>query len=328
MTKEIILSGMRPTGRLHLGNYFGALKNWVNLQDEYMCYYMIADLHALMSDYDDPASVKDSCYDMLCVWLAVGLDPAQCIIFRQSDVPEHLELFFIYSTITPLPWLERCPTYKEALQNIKEKDIRNYAFLGYPALQAADIGMYCTDKVPVGKDQLPHLELTREIIRRFNGLYSTNVMVEPDALLTKVQKLKGTDGRKMSKSYGNTIYITESTKDLTKKIRSMITDPARIHPTDKGHPEVCTVFDYHKIFSNAEVKEIESKCMGGEIGCVKCKNILNEKLENIIAPIRDKYNEYKNNKEKVNKILEEGNARAGEAAGKNLNKFKKAMKYD
>jgi tryptophanyl-tRNA synthetase len=322
------MSGMRPTGRLHLGNYFGALKNWVELQDEYLCYFAIADWHALMSSYDDPSSVNADGQDMLCVWLAVGLDPSKCVFFRQSDIQEHLDLFFIFSTITPLPWLERCPTYKEALQNIEEKDIRNYAFLGYPALQAADIAIYRADKVPVGKDQLPHLELTREIVRRFNHLYNTDVMVEPEELLTKVQKLTGTDGRKMSKSYGNTIYITEEKESLAKKVKSMITDPARIHPTDEGHPEVCTVFEYHNIFPDSDVKEIESSCKGGTIGCVACKKKLGAKLDDLIAPIREKYEYYKNNMDKVHKILEDGNSSAREAASSNLKMFRKAMKYE
>lgn len=327
-TKEIILSGMRPTGALHLGNYFGALKNWVKLQNEYRCYYFIADWHALMSDYDEPATVKKYSEDMLCVFLAVGLDPSKCVIFRQSDVPAHLELFFIFSAITPLSWLERCPSYKEALQNIENKDIRNYAFLGYPALQAADIAIYSADKVPVGKDQLPHLELTREIIRRFNHLYSTDVMVEPEALLTQFQKLNGTDGRKMSKSYGNTIYITEKKDELTKKVKSMITDPERIHPTDIGHPEVCTVGGYHKIVSEDNLDEIILKCRTGKIGCVQCKNMLIENLDNLISPIREKYNYYKENMAEVNRILNEGNECARQTAGENLNKFKEAMKYD
>lgn len=328
MSKEIILSGMRPTGRLHLGNYFGALKNWVSLQDEYRCYYFMADWHALMSDYDNPGMIKEYCRDMICVWLAVGLDPSKCVMFRQSDIPEHLELFFIFSTLTPLSWLERCPTYKEALQNIKEKDIRNYSFLGYPALQAADIAIYRANRVPVGRDQLPHLELTREIIRRFNHIYSADVMKEPEALLTKIEKLDGTDGRKMSKSYSNAIYLTESRDDLIKKVKSMITDPARIHPTDKGHPDVCTVFGYHKIFSKEDADVINNKCCLGKMGCVECKNMLIDKMENFISPIRDKYNNYKANMKKVDKILEEGNALASQAAGKNLDTFKKAMKLE
>ncbi len=207
--RKVILSGMRPTGRLHLGNYLGALQNWVRLQDEYECFFEIADWHALMSDYKNPSDVWDFGLDMMCVWLAVGLDPKRCVMFRQSDIEEHLELFFILSTITPLGWLQRCPTYKEALENMKEsEDIRNYSFLGYPALQAADIALYRANFVPVGVDQLPHLEFTRELVRRFNNLYETDIMVEPNEILNKVDKLSGTDGRKMSKSYGNTIYLT------------------------------------------------------------------------------------------------------------------------
>ncbi|MFH1415886.1 MAG: tryptophan--tRNA ligase [Elusimicrobiota bacterium] len=328
MTKETILSGMRPTGRLHLGNYLGALKNWVQLQDEYNCHYFIADWHALMSDYADPGFIKGYSMDMLCVWLAVGLDPEKCIMFRQSDVPEHLELFFILSTLIPLPWMERCPTYKEALENIDEKDIRNYSFLGYPALQAADITLYSAEKVPVGKDQLPHLEFTREVVRRFNNMYGTDVMVEPEPLLTEVQKLNGTDGRKMSKSYGNTILLTETEEDLRKKVMSMVTDPARIHPADKGHPEVCIPFSYHSIFSPGEVSDIESRCRSGSIGCVECKKMLLEELGNMLGPVREKYNYYIGHMEEVRAVLEDGNRRASEAAKQNLQKFRLAMKYD
>ncbi|MBN2406138.1 MAG: tryptophan--tRNA ligase [Elusimicrobia bacterium] len=324
--KSVILSGMRPTGRLHLGNYLGALKNWVRLQDEYMCYYEIADWHALMSDFDNPGSVTELCRDMVCVWLAVGLDPDKCVMFRQSDVSEHLELFFIFATITPLGWLERCPTYKEALQNVQDKDLRNYAFLGYPSLQAADIALYRADKVPVGKDQLPHLELTREIVRRFNHLYSSDVMVEPDEILTEVQKLNGTDGRKMSKSYNNTILITEESADLKKKVSMMITDPERIHPDDKGHPEVCTVYEYRKIFS-ADPASVEKRCRGGSMGCVECKKGLLEDLEALIAPVREKYRHYRDNPGEVDRILGEGNRKAREAAAANLKKFREAMSF-
>ncbi|MFC2091469.1 tryptophan--tRNA ligase [Elusimicrobiota bacterium] len=326
MKKEVILSGMRPTGRIHLGNYFGALKNWVQLQEDYECHFFIADWHALMSDYEEPSVLKDYSHDMVCVWLAVGLDPERCVMFRQSDIPEHLELFFIFSAITPLAWLERCPTYKEALENIDEKDIRNYAFLGYPALQAADITIYKADKVPVGKDQLPHLELTREIVRRFNHMYSTDIMVEPDALLTKIEKLDGTDGRKMSKSYGNTIYLTEKSEDLHAKVRSMITDPERIHPDDPGHPDVCSVYNYHKIFSEDEIADIRTKCTRGKIGCVRCKKMLYDKIESIISPIREKYEYYKSNRDEVLKVIENGNRRASKIAKENLESFRKAMR--
>ncbi len=317
---------MRPTGKLHLGNYVGALKNWLKLQDEYKCYYEIADWHAMMSDYESPFLVKDQCRDMLCVWLAVGIDPEKSVIFIQSDVLGHLELYFILSVITPVSWLERCPTYKEALENIENKDIRNYAFLGYPALQAADIAIYRAGFVPVGYDQLPHLELTREIIRRFNFLYKTNIMVEPEALLSEVQKLCGTDGRKMSKSYNNTIYLTESKENLKKKIFSMITDPERIHPQDLGHPDICTVFEYQNVFSPAQTEEIKIKCSKGKIGCVHCKKTLFENLEKLISPIREKYNYYMNNKEVTDKILEKGNKEAALATSENLRNFKTAMK--
>ncbi len=327
MGKDIILSGMRPTGRLHLGNYLGALKNWVQMQDKYNSYFFIADWHALMSNYDDPVSVSRNCREMLSVWLAVGLDPEKCVIFRQSDIPEHLELFFIFSTITPLGWLKRCPTYKEALLNEDKKDIRNYAFLGYPALQAADIVLYKANKVPVGKDQLAHLELTREIIRRFNHLYDTDVMVEPDAVLTKVRNLKGTDGRKMSKSYGNTIYLIEEPDELKNKVNNMITDPARIRVDDKGHPEVCSVFSYHKIFNRKGAKELKKECTAGTVGCVACKKKLFNKLDDFIKPIREKYLYYMENPKKVNKILEEGNSRAKKTAAENLKLFKDAMNY-
>ncbi len=325
--KGIVLSGMRPTGRLHLGNFLGALTNWVDLQEKYRCYFEIADWHALMSNYENPEMIREHSMDMACIWLAAGIDPEKSVLFRQSDIPEHLELYFILSSITPLGWLERCPTYKEALSNIESNDIRNHAFLGYPVLQAADIALYRADSVPVGKDQLPHLEMTREIVRRFNHLYSTDIMVEPKEILTVVKKLKGVDGKKMSKSYGNTIFITENSENIKRKVKSMITDPARIKISDRGHPDVCSVYDYHKIFSKKCVKDIEKKCRNAQIGCVKCKDILTENLEKKISPIREKYIYYRENPQKVNKILKEGNRRASIAAEKNLREFRKAMKY-
>ncbi|MGM0440904.1 MAG: tryptophan--tRNA ligase [Elusimicrobiota bacterium] len=325
--KGIILSGMRPTGRLHLGNYLGALQNWVKLQDEYNCYFEIADWHALTSEFKNPEAIKENCRDMLCVWLAVGLDPDKCIMFRQSDVPQHLELYFLFSAITPLGWLKRCPTYKEALENINNEDIKNYAFLGYPALQAADIALYRADRVPVGEDQLPHLEITREIIRRFNHLYDTDIMIEPEEILTKVARLKGTDGRKMSKSYDNTVFLTEEKEDLKQKINQMVTDPERIRIDDPGHPQVCSIFDYKKIFDAENVQELADNCRAGKIGCVECKKRMYEKMEEFIGPIRKKYRYYKNNPEKVDEILEKGNRLARKVARRNLNRFRKAMNY-
>ncbi len=325
--KKIILSGMRPTGRLHLGNYLGALQNWVKLQDEYNCYFEIADWHAMTSEFKNPKEIKENCRDMLCVWLAVGLDPNKCTIFKQSDVPQHLELYFIFSAITPLGWLRRCPTYKEALGNIDNDDIKNYAFLGYPALQAADIALYRSGKVPVGEDQLPHLEMTREIVRRFNYLYDTDIMVEPEEILTRVARLKGTDGRKMSKSYSNTVFLTEDKKTLKQKINQMVTDPERIRIDDTGHPEVCSIFDYKKIFDSNNVKDIKSSCRSGEIGCVECKKLMYEKLEEFIGPVREKYRYYKENPDRVDEILYLGNKQAQKVAAKNLTDFKKAMQY-
>ncbi|NLB34269.1 MAG: tryptophan--tRNA ligase [Elusimicrobia bacterium] len=327
MKKEIILSGMRPTGKLHLGNYFGALRNWVSLQDEYECFFEVADWHALMSDYAEPGKVRENSFDMVCVWLACGIDPKKSVIFRQSDVPEHLELYFILSTLTPIAWLERCPTYKEALANIEGNKIRNFSFLGYPALQAADIALYRADKVPVGVDQLPHLEFTREVVRRFNSYYDTEVMVEPDALLTDVLKLPGTDSRKMSKSYNNTIHITEDKETLEKKVLSMVTDPARIRVSDKGHPEVCSVFAYHNIFSSEATARISDECKAAQRGCVDCKRELIENMESSLGEFRDKYLYYTENPDKVNNILDDGNRRASERAKKNMRLFRDKMKY-
>ena len=277
MTKKIVLSGARPTGDIHLGNYFGALHNWVRLQDNYDCHFFIADWHALTTGYADTGSLQDYCISLMADFLACGLDPKKTILFRQSRVIEHAELFLLFSMSTPLSWLERCPTYKDQLSQLKEKDITTYGFLGYPCLQAADILIYKADFVPVGEDQLPHLELTREIARRFNHLYCP-VFTEPQPLLTEAKVLPGTDGRKMSKSYGNTISFADTPAEVARKVMGMITDPARIHKSDPGHPEICSVFAFHKVFSPEDVLETESSCRGGKIGCVQCKRQLAEKL--------------------------------------------------
>ncbi len=245
---------MRPTGRLHLGNYEGALKNWVRLQDSYECYYFVADWHALTSDYADPSSIKENTMSMVTDWLSAGLDPARSTIFLQSLVPEHAELHLIFSNVTPLGWLERVPTYKEQRENITDKDIGNYAFLGYPVLQAADIAMYKADYVPVGKDQAAHVEVTREIVRRFNNFYGP-VFPEPEALHTEVLTLTGTDGRKMSKSYNNTIDLSDSPEQIREKVRMMITDRTRIKRTDPGHPEACDVCKMHRLFVGPETAD-------------------------------------------------------------------------
>ena len=246
---------MRSTGKLHLGNIVGALDNWVRMQDQYECFFFVADWHALTTDYADTSQVKQNSLEVLLDWLAAGLDPERCTMFIQSHVPQHAELHLLFSMITPLGWLERVPTYKEQRENITEKDLGTYGFLGYPVLQAADILIYKGDFVPVGEDQVPHVELTREIARRFNMFYTAQrgvVFPEPQPLLTPAPKLPGTDGRKMSKSYGNTIMLTDPEPVVRQKLKTMVTDPARVRRTDPGNPDVCPVGDLHKIFSDQE----------------------------------------------------------------------------
>jgi tryptophanyl-tRNA synthetase len=271
MKKKIVLSGARPTGDIHLGNYFGALENWVKMQDQYNCHFFIADWHALTTGYAETASLRENCLSLMADFLACGLDPERSVLFLQSKVMEHAELFLLFSMATPLAWLERCPTYKDMMSQLREKDIATYGFLSYPCLQAADILIYKADFVPVGEDQLPHLELTREIARRFNFLYKS-VFPEPQPLMTPVKLLPGTDGRKMSKSYGNTVTFADTPDEVRRKVMNMVTDPARIRRNDPGHPEICPVFAFHKVFSPDEVTEIECSCRKGEIGCVQCKD--------------------------------------------------------
>src|SRR3989440_2428546 len=259
-----VLSGMRSTGKLHLGNFVGALDNWVRMQNQFDCFFFIADWHALTTDYADTSQVKQNSVEVLLDWLAAGLDPDRCTMFIQSHVPQHAELHLLLSMITPLGWLERVPTYKEQRDNIKEKDLGTYGFLGYPVLQAADIMIYKGDFVPVGEDQVPHVELTREIARRFNMFYSRKrsyVFPEPQPLLTPAAKLPGTDGRKMSKSYGNTILLTDPEPVVRQKLKTMVTDPARVRRTDPGNPDVCPVGDLHKIFSDrATIGKVDEGC--------------------------------------------------------------------
>jgi len=319
-----ILSGMRPTGKLHLGHLLGVLKNWVELQDSYECFFEIADWHALTTHYRETEEVIDNVFNMICDWLAVGIDPNKAVIFRQSDITEHAELFLLFSMFVPLPWLERNPTYKEQLREMEGRDLFTYGFLGYPVLQAADILIYRADTVPVGEDQLPHLELTREIARRFNYFYSP-IFPEPQAKLSDVPELVGTDGRKMSKSYGNTIPLDTEEEELKKIVRGMVTDPARIRRNDPGHPEVCTVFAYHKIFNKEETEEIAKACRKAEIGCVECKMKLSEKLNSFLAPIREKRKIYFNDKKTTWDILIEGNRKAREEAQKTMDIVREAM---
>ena len=322
--KKRILSGMRPTGSLHLGNYFGALENWVNLQDSYECYYSIVDWHALTTGYEDVSTLRDNIYEVAIDWISAGLDPEKSVMFVQSDVKEHAELHLTFSMITPLSWLYRCPTYKDQLKELKEKSIATYGFLGYPCLQAADILIYKADVVPVGEDQLPHLELTREIGRRFNHLYG-ETFPEPQALLTKAKVLPGLDGRKMSKSYNNTIALSDSPKEIEQKVKQMTTDPARIRKDDPGHPEVCSVFAFHKVFNPDELSDIEHQCRSGAIGCVQCKKHLTKKVVGHMEPIYARRVELKNNKAYIREVLHEGAKKAREVASQSMEDVKQKL---
>ena len=324
--KKRILSGMRPTGKLHLGHLVGALANWTKLQDEYDCLFMVADWHALMSEYENPADLKANMLDNVVDWLACGVDPEKCSIFIQSHVPEHLELYFIFSLITQLGLLERCPTYKEQLREVANRDLKTYAFLGYPVLQAADILLYKADAVPVGEDQLPHLELTRQIVRKFNHLYKTDCFPEPKALLTQNTRLLGLDGRKMSKSYNNYIGLSEEPLVIRKKIQSMFTDPERIRLTDPGHPHKCNVFSYYAVFFPQMKKEAEERCSKSKIGCTECKKELAEKIIVLLAPIQEKRDSLLQDKKHIQEILSVGCTRAQGLAKKTVAEARELLK--
>lgn len=323
--KKRILSGMRPTGRLHLGHLAGALDNWVRLQEEYDCFFMSADWHALMSEYENTQGLAQIIIDNLIDWLAAGIDPAKSTLFVQSQIPEHLELFMIFSCLTPLGWLERCPTYKEQLREVKSRDLSTYGFLGYPVLQAADILVYRADKVPVGQDQLPHLELAREISRRFNSLYKKEVFPEPQGLLTQAPKLPGLDGRKMSKSYNNTINLSDSQEVIREKISGMITDPRRIKLSDPGHPDICNVFAYYSTFVPEAKSEVFDYCTNASVGCTECKKRMAAFLIKRLEPFRQKRAELAKDKNKIKNILEEGKEKAQILARQTIKEAKEAM---
>lgn len=323
MTKNI-LSGMRPTGRLHLGHLVGALNNWVKLQDSYQCFYMVADWHALMSEYEDPKGMRENSYEVARDFIASGIDPEKSVVFIQSQVPEHLELAMIFSDITPLAWVERCPTYKEQLRELKGRELTTYGFLGYPVLQAADIAVYKASAVPVGVDQLPHLELTREILRRFNTLYKKNVFPEPEAILTKTPKLLGLDNRKMSKSYSNFIALGDSPEIIEKKVGQMITDPKRIKLSDKGHPDVCNVFSYFSTFTEPGMqKEVRTWCEGATKGCTQCKRDLARIIIDYLEPIRQKRKALTDSK--IESILQQGAKKARQAASQTMDEVRKLI---
>ncbi|MBU4252896.1 MAG: tryptophan--tRNA ligase [Candidatus Omnitrophica bacterium] len=326
MHKKRILSGMRPTGKLHLGHLVGALANWTKLQDEYDCFFMVADWHALMSEYENPDLLKDNMLDNVIDWLSCGIDPERSTIFIQSQVPEHLELYFIFSLITPLGLLERCPTYKEQLRQVVNRDLSTYAFLGYPVLQAADILLYKADSVPVGEDQLPHLELCRQIARKFNHLYKTTCFAEPKALLTQTTRLLGLDGRKMSKSYNNYIALTDAPEVIRKKVQSMFTDPERIHVADRGHPDKCNVFSYYAAFSPLLKDQVQERCSKAMIGCTECKKELTVLLTNLLAPIQEKRLAWQKDKRRIQEILSAGRQKASLLAKKTIFTVRELLK--
>lgn len=398
MYAERVVSGMRPTGRLHLGHYHGVLKNWVKLQSEYPCLFFVADWHALTTNYDNPKIIEESVWDMLIDWLAAGVDPNQATLFIQSRVPEHAELHLLLSMMTPLGWLERVPTYKDQQEKLSDKDLSTYGFLGYPLLMSADILLYRADKVPVGEDQVPHVEVTRELARRFNHLYGTEpgfedkarvavkklgskraklyeelrtrfqqegdeaalerahalldetqslslgdrerlygflegsrkmILVEPDALLTPESKMPGLDGAKMSKSYGNTIFLREEPASVTQKIRRMQTDPARVRRTDPGDPEKCPVWQLHQVYSNQEVKDwVQQGCRSAGIGCLDCKQPVVDAVLAEQAPMHERAQAYQQDPALVRNIIADGCERARKLAQETMRDVREAMGLD
>lgn len=320
---------MQPSGYMHLGNLVGALQNWVHLQDRYDCFYFIADWHALTTNYTDPSRIKDYTEDMLLNFLSSGLDPEKCTIFFQSKILMHAELHILLSMITPLGWLERVPTYKEKKEEIKGKDIDTYGFLGYPVLQSADILMYKAKYVPVGVDQVPHLEITREIGRRFNFLYADDILVEPEALLTEFPKVVGLDGRKMSKSYDNCIYLNEPPEDVENKIKTMMTDPARKRRHDPGTPELSPVYQLHKIFSSKEQRdEVAEGCRTAAIGCIDCKRILIDNIFRLLEPIWEKRRAFMKDPSLLKDIAAKGAEKAKAAAKETMNLVRETLGFN
>ena len=379
LSRARVLSGMRPTGRLHLGNYMGALYNWVQLQHQYDCFFFIADLHALTTEYPDPSGIRGSTADVVLDFLAAGLDPTLCTLFVQQDVPAHAELNLLLSNLTPLSWLERVPTYKDQQEQLKEKDLATYGFLGYPLLQSADILLYRPSYVPVGKDQEAHVEITREIARRFNQFYPgsfylaadaapwemeavrtkarklakqpdkakftsqelfaaapqarlrsafgvSTVLPEPEVLLTPSPKLPGTDGRKMSKSYGNAIFLSDPEAEVRSKLKTMVTDPARVHRTDPGNPDICPVFDLHRVFSSEPTQnDAALGCRTAGIGCIECKTWLADGIVKALSPIQERRRHFEQDPAVVEDILQRGAIRARAQAADTMQQVRQAM---
>lgn len=323
---KTIVSGMRPTGALHLGHYHGVIANWVQLQNDPSYakkYFFVADWHALTTEYANTQALKGYIEDIVLDWLAFGVDPEKAIIFVQSAVPEHAELQLLLSMITPVAWLERVPSYKDLQQELSSKDLSTYGFLGYPLLQTADVAIYHGTHVPVGQDQVAHIELSREIVRRFNFIYQTDTLKEPQPLLTQTPKLPGTDGRKMSKSYNNGVFLSESAATAGKKILTAMTDPARVRRNDPGNPELCPVFDYHKVYSQKAVQdEVAASCRSAGIGCVDCKKKLITAMDETLAPMRDKRGELEGNRAFLKDVIAAGNNAARKAAAHTLTRIR------
>lgn len=322
---ERVLSGMRPTGKLHLGHLEGVLKSYIEMQKSYEAYYMVADWHALTTDYENPGNVKENTIEMYKDWLSVGISPEKATLFIQSEVKEHSELYLLLGLLTPIPWLERNPTYKEQKQEIKDRDLSTYGFLGYPVLQAADILIYNAHKVPIGEDQRPHLELTREIARRFNFLYG-KFFNEPQEILTQMPKLPGIDGRKMSKSYNNAIFLSDPEKVVEEKVRQMFTDPQKIKKDDIGHPDNCVVCAFYAVYDKERTEEVIKECRQGKRGCVDCKKQLAQKLNEVLNPIREKRAEIEKNIDKIKDIIKDGNKKAEKTAKETMSIVREKMK--
>ena len=329
MPEGRVLSGMRPTGRLHRGHYHGVLANWLTLQKEYECFFFIADWHALTTEYADPSGIKEDTIEMLLDWLSVGIDPARSTIFVQSSVKEHAELAVLLSMITPLGWLERNPTYKEQRTELADKDINTFGFLGYPVLQTADIIIYKAESVPVGMDQAPHVELSREITRRFNNLYG-HVFPEPKTLLTKTPKVLGTDGRKMSKSYSNAVYLSDTPEVVEKKMLTMMTDTARKRKTDPGNPDICPFYQtFHALWADADtIAWVRKGCTNAEFGCIECKRSVIPKVLDFLAPIREKRSQLEQNRDLLMDILSKGKKKAASVAALTMAEVRAAMGLD
>lgn len=323
---ENVLSGMRPTGKLHLGHLHGVLENWIKLQDNFNCYYFAADWHALTDKFKDTKNIKNSIIEMVADWLSVGIDPDKSVLFIQSHIKEHAELHLLLSMITPLGWLERNPTYKEMKNELKNKDSNTYGFLGYPVLQTVDIILYKARYVPIGIDQLPHLELSREIVRRFNHIYNKEIFIEPEPMFTEVTKLSGTDGRKMSKSYENAIYISDEGEELERKVLNLVTDTNRVRRKDPGDPKKCMAFEFHKLYCNKdELQMIEQECPKAGIGCFDCKKILLNRIKEKLSPIQNKRKKILNQKNFIKDIILEGDKKARSKAKETLEQALDAM---